>query len=146
MILEERCEKIGIIEFLKEPVTVSGEAAIRSWGERRRRFSDFVDGLTGIGWSTFDCILRDLQYPGCVMLFKLDSTNEAFIEKIFPLKVNGNRTKYLQLLAGTKIFDDYSPAVVNMAIYLFTSKSGLGYVTRLRNSDIPDEFILTTST
>jgi hypothetical protein len=31
--------------------------------KRRESFSDFVNGLAGIAWNTFDYILRDLQYP-----------------------------------------------------------------------------------
>jgi hypothetical protein len=50
------------------------------------------------------------------MLFKLDSTNEAFIEKIFGRKPNGIRTKYLEILAGTGILDEYPPAARVSAI------------------------------
>jgi hypothetical protein len=90
----------GIIQYPEAPVTVSGEAALECWSERRERFSEFVNGLTGIGWNnTFDYILRDLHYPGCLMLYKLDSTNETFIEQLFGRKLNDNRTKYLELLA-----------------------------------------------
>jgi hypothetical protein len=71
------------------------------------------DRLTGIGWNTFDYILRDLNYPGCLSLFKLDSTNESFIDKGFGRKLNGDRTAYLELLAATGILDEYPPVVIN---------------------------------
>jgi hypothetical protein len=90
-----------------------------------------VNGLPGIGWSTFDYLLRDLHYPGCLSFFKVDSTNEAFIEKVFGRKLNGNRTKYLEILAETGILDEYPPAVINMAIYVFTSRSCFGYLRAL---------------
>jgi hypothetical protein len=69
------------------------------------------------------------------MLFKLDSTNEAFIEKVFGCKLNGNRIKYLELLADTGILDEYPPAVINMAIYAFSSRSCLG---SFRNLSVDD--------
>jgi hypothetical protein len=80
---------------------------LKSWSERRGQFSEFVNGLTGIGWNTFDYILRDVHYPGCLMLFKLDSTKEVFIEKVFGRELNGNRTKYLELLAETGILNEF---------------------------------------
>jgi hypothetical protein len=110
---------------------VSGEAAFQSWTERRERFSSFVNGLTGIGWNTFDYLLRDIHHPGCLMLFKLDSTNEAFVEKVFGRKLNGNRTAYLELLAETGILDEFPPAVINMAMYAFSSRNSLGYPRNL---------------
>jgi hypothetical protein len=122
----------GIIEFLEAPVPVDGEWALATLVDRRDRFSDFVNGLPGIGWSTFDYLLRDLQFPGCLSLFKVDSTNEAFIEKVFGSKVNGDRKKYLEILAESGILDEYPPAVINMAIYVFTSRNGLGYLRMLR--------------
>jgi len=121
----------GVIEYLGAPLPVDGNWALATWTDRRERFSDFVNGLPGIGWSTFDYLLRDLQYPGCLSLFKVDSTNEAFVEKVLGHKLNGNRTKYLEGLADTGILDEYPPAVVNMAIYVFTSRSGLGYIQAL---------------
>jgi hypothetical protein len=121
----------GIIDFLEAPVPLDGEWALATWIERREHFSEFVNGLTGIGWNTFDYILRDLHYPGCLSLFKLDSTNEGFIDKVFGIKLSGNRTKYLELLAETGILDEYPPAVINMAIYVFTSGSCFGYLRAL---------------
>jgi len=44
------------------------------------------------------------------MLFKLDSPTRFFIEKVFGRKLNGNRTKYLELLAETSILNEF-PAV-----------------------------------
>ena len=55
-----------------------------------------MNGLTGIGWNTFDYILQDLQYPGSLSLFKLDSTNEAFVAKVFELKPNVHTTRWKQ--------------------------------------------------
>jgi hypothetical protein len=121
----------GVIEYLEAPVPVDGDWALATWVDRRERFSDLVNGLPGIGWSTFDYLLRDLHYPGCLSLFKVDSTNETFVEKVFASKVNGNRTKYLQILAETGILNEYPPAVINMAIYIFTSRSCLGYLKML---------------
>jgi hypothetical protein len=80
----------GVIEYLEAPVPLDGEWALATWADRREQFSGFVNGLPGIGWSTFDYLLRDLHYPGCLSLFKVDSTNEAFVEKAFGCKVNGN--------------------------------------------------------
>ena len=120
---------------------VDGEWTLATWIERRERFSELVNGLTGIGWNTFDYILRDLCYPGCLSLFKLDSTNETFIEKVFDRKLNGNRTRYLEILAETGILDEYPPAVVNMAIYVFISRSCLGYLRALE-SDAQGGFTL----
>jgi hypothetical protein len=68
-----------------------------------------VNGLTGIGWNTFDYILRDLHYPGSLSLFKLDSTNETFVAKVFGRTLDGDRTAYLELLAQTGILDEYPP-------------------------------------
>lgn len=110
---------------------VDGEWALATWVDRRERFSDFVNGLPGIGWNTFDYLLRDLNYPGCLSLFKVDSTNEAFVEKVFGLRLNGNRTKYLEILADAGILEEYPPAVINMAVYVFTSRNCLGYTQRL---------------
>jgi hypothetical protein len=83
-------------------------------------------GADGIGY-----LLRDLHYPGCLSLFKVDSTNDAFIEKVFGSKINGNRTKYLEILAESEILDEFSPAMVNMAMYVFASRSCLGYLRML---------------
>ena len=65
------------------------------------------------------------------MLFKLDSTNEAFIEKVFGIKLAGNRTRCLELLAETGILEEYPPAVINIAIYVFSSRNCLGYLRML---------------
>jgi len=116
-------QETGVIEYLEPGVPLEGEWAIATWVDRRERFSGFVNGLTGIGWNTFDYILRDLHYPGSLSLFKLDSTNEGFIEKVFGRKLNGDRTAYLELLADTGILDESPPAVVNMAMYAFTARS-----------------------
>jgi hypothetical protein len=124
-------QETGIIEYLEAPAPLEGEWAIPTWDDRRERFSKFVNGLTGIGWNTFDYILRDLHYPGSLSLFKLDSTNDKFIEKVFGRKLNGNRTAYLELLAETGILDEFPPAVINMAIYAFTARSCLGYLKNL---------------
>jgi hypothetical protein len=133
-------QETGVIEFLEPPVPLDGEWAIATWVDRRERFSDFVNGLPGIGWNTFDYILRDLHYPGCLSLFKLDSSNENFIEKVFGCKVSGNRTKYLEILAETGILDEYPPAVINMASYVFTSRSCLGYL-RMLETDAQGGFV-----
>jgi hypothetical protein len=121
----------GIIEYLDAPVPLAGEWAIATWADRYERFSDFVNGLPGIGWNTFDYLLRDLHYPGCLSLFKVDSTNDAFIEKAFGVTIAGNRRRYLEILADTGILNEYPPAVINMAIYVFTSRSCLGYLRML---------------
>jgi hypothetical protein len=88
-------------------VPVNGEWALATWVDRRERFSEFVNGLPGIGWNTFDYILRDLHYRGCLSLFKVDSTNEKFLNKVFAFKVSGNRTKCLEILANTGILEEY---------------------------------------
>jgi hypothetical protein len=124
-------DETGVIEYLEPGVPFTGEWAIATWEDRRERFSGFVNGLTGIGWNTFDYILRDLHYIGCLSLFKLDSTNEAFIEKVFERKLNGDRNAYLELLAATGILDEFPPAVINMAIYAFTARNCLGYLKNL---------------
>jgi hypothetical protein len=120
-----------VIEYLEAPVPVEGDWALATWVDRQERFSDFVNALPGIGWNTFDYLLRYLHYPGCLSLFKVDSTNETFIEKVFGSRVNGNRTKYLEILTETGILDEYPPAVINMAIYVFTSRSCLEYLQLL---------------
>ena len=76
--------------------------------------------------------MRDTHYPGSLSLFKVDSTNEAFIEKVFRSKVNGNRTRYLEIFAESAILDEYPPAVIYLAIYVFTSRNGLEYLRALR--------------
>jgi hypothetical protein len=104
-----RCalRETGVIEYLEAPVPVNGEWALATWVDRRERFSEFVNGLPGIGWNTFDYILRDLHYRGCLSLFKVDSTNEKFLNKVFAFKVSGNRTKCLEILANTGILEEY---------------------------------------
>ncbi len=68
--------------------------ALDRWRTRQVLFADFVAGLPGIGWNTFDYILRrDLPYRGCLMLFKVDSTNEDFMEKVFGRRLKGDRTQ-----------------------------------------------------
>jgi hypothetical protein len=74
----------------------------------------------------------------------LDSINEAFIEKMFGGKLAGNRTKYLELLAGAGILDEFPPAVINMAMYAFTARSCLGYLRKL-TADGTDCFTLNYS-
>jgi hypothetical protein len=121
----------GILEYLEAPVPLEGDWALATWVDRRERFSDFVNDLPGLGWNTFDYLLRDLHYPGCLSLFKVDSTNDAFIEKVFAVNIVGNRMKYLEILADTGILNQYPPAVINMAIYVFTSRSSLRYLRML---------------
>jgi hypothetical protein len=51
--------KTEVIEFLGAPVPVAGDWALATWIDRREHFSELVNGLTGIGWNTFDYILRE---------------------------------------------------------------------------------------
>jgi hypothetical protein len=119
----------GVIDFLQNPEGLDGHAAIKNWERRQEQFSEFVEGLPGVGWNTFDYTLRDLQYSGCQLLFKLDSKNDAFMKKVFGHGLAGNRTKYVETLAHNGILDAYPVAVVNMAIHAFTSRNYLGYVS-----------------
>jgi hypothetical protein len=122
----------GVIEYLEGTDELDGEAAVRNWKLRYDLFSEFVTGIPGVGWNTFDYVLRDLHYRGCLLLFKLDSTNEEFIRVVFGVVLSGNRTRYLELLADSGTLDKYPPAVVNMAIYAFSSHYYLGYLSKLR--------------
>jgi hypothetical protein len=88
--------------------------------------------LPGIGWNTFDYVLRDVHQPDCLSLFKVDSTNEALIEKMFGFNLNGNRRRYRAILAEIGILDEYRPTVINMAIYASTSRSCLEYLRSLK--------------
>jgi hypothetical protein len=124
-------DDVGVIDFLKRDYGLGGDAALQSWQDRQERFSDFVKHLPGIGWNTFDYLLRDLPYRGCLSLFKLGSNNSNFVEKVLGVRLKGNRTKYLEVLAGTGILDEYPVAVVNIAIFAFTSRNYLGYAKML---------------
>lgn len=119
-----------VIGFLEKADRLDPVAALASWETRRYWFSAFVNGLPKVGWNTFDYTLRDLQYPGCLLLFKLDSTNVAFMQKI-GADVGEDRTKYLEVLDQIGILARYPPAVVNVAIYAFSSREQLGYANRL---------------
>jgi hypothetical protein len=123
--------KEGVIDFLKHAAGLDGDMAVRSWEERREKIADFVNPLRGVGWNTFDYTLRDLQYRGCLLLFKVDSRNDAFMKKVFGEGLAGNRTKYVETLAQIGILDAYPVAVVNMAIHAFTRRNYLGYAKRL---------------
>jgi hypothetical protein len=63
---------------------------------------------------------------------------------MFGGKLAGNRTKYLELLAGAGILDEFPPAVINMAMYAFTARSCLGYLRKL-TADGTDCFTLNYS-
>jgi len=74
---------------------------LTAWDIRRDRFSGFVNGLPKVGWNTFDYTRRDLHYPGCLQLFKLDSTNTAFMEKIGAISAEiGPNTFRLSIKSG----------------------------------------------
>lgn len=128
---ERALSDISVIQYLEGVAKFDADAALNNWKARSERFSEFVNGLPGIGWNTFDYLLRDLPFPGCLLLFKLDSMNERFVQKVFGLALAGNRTKYLETLTQTGILDDYPPAVINIAIYAFSSPYCLGYLKSL---------------
>ena len=71
------------------------------------------------------CTIRD-----ALLLFKVDSTNDALMEKIGS-PINRDRAKYLEVLSDAGILDRYPVAVVNMAIYAFCSSSCLGFLNRI---------------
>jgi hypothetical protein len=129
----------AVIESLSKDYGLGGDAALQSWQERREKFSKFVGNLPGINWNTFDYLLRDLNYPGGLCLFKLDSTNDRFVEKVFGLDLKGNRTRDLEELAGTGILEVYPVAVVNIAIFVFMSRGYVGYAKRVQASRIAVE-------
>lgn len=130
---ERALTETGVLEFLRTAHSVDAASTIQAWETRRNRFSGFVARLSGVGWNAFDYILRDLPYPGSLLLFKLDSTNSLFMEKVFG-PTNQDRGKYLDLIAETGILDYYPIAVVNMAIYAFSSLNCLGYMKRLNKA------------
>jgi len=130
---------VGVLEFLEETDSVDPTGALRAWEIRRDSFSHFVGVLSGVGWNTFDYVLRDLCYPGCLFLFKVDSTNDALIQRIAS-PINRDRSKYLQVLSDSGILDRYHVAVVNMAIYAFCSSSSLGFLKRIAPSTVGYEF------
>ena len=119
--------------FLETANFTDPAEALRAWEIRRDRFSQFVSVLSGVGWNTFDYVLRDLGYQGCLSLFKVDSTNDALVERIAS-PINRDRTKYLNVLWDSGIFDHYPVAVVNMSIYAFCSSTCLGFLSRISPS------------
>ena len=130
MTLERRCLKLGYWSFWRSSNYSSPAETLLAWEIRRDRFSHFVGLLSGVGWNTFDYVLRDLGHPGCLLLFKVDSTNDAMMERIGS-PINRDRSKYLDVLADLEILDRYPVAVVNMAIYAFCSGSCLGFLSRI---------------
>ncbi len=121
---------IGTLDFLENTDSANPSETLRAWAVRRDKFSHFVGVLSGVGWNTFDYVLRDLDHPGCLFLFKVDSTNDALIERIAS-SINRDRTKYLEVLFESGIFDRYPVAVVNMAVYAFCSASCLNFLNRI---------------
>lgn len=68
------------------------------------------------------------------MLFKVDSTNDVFMNLI-GMPIDRDRTKYIDALESIGILDEYPMAVVNMAIYAFASANCLGYLKKLDKTD-----------
>ncbi len=89
--------------------------------------------LPGIGPNTFEYVLRDLAYPGSQHLFKVDSTNQAFVRsttlnkhaKEVPDQENHWREKYWKAISGSGLLTQYPIAVVNIAIYAALSEEYL---------------------
>jgi hypothetical protein len=53
---------------------------------------------------------------------------------VLGVRLKGNRTTYLEVLARTGILDEYPVAVVNIAIFAFTSRNYLGYAKTVNGS------------
>jgi len=118
---------IGILDFLQgtdlaDPLSL--------WNEREVQCAPFLARLSGVGWNTFDYVLRDLDCPGCVHLFKVDSTNAAFVAKMAADSVNRDRQRYLRVLSDSGVLARYPAAVVNIAIYAFFSSNCLNFHRR----------------
>ena len=122
----------GVLRYLEHPPKLDSVAASSGWQERQKRFSAFV---SGIGWNTFDYIRHDLRHARCLLLCKLDSNNERFMEKALGINMAPSRGKYPQSLADCGIFGRYPAVVVNIAIYAFTSLYCLGSLRRLDRED-----------
>lgn len=104
----------------------------RSWRKEWSRASSqpwgvphLVDHIEGIGPDTFEYILRDLACPGSLNLFKVDSTNHAFVKgsslsNHVPGECVGSkpdRKEYWQSLYDSGSLASFPPAVINIAIY-----------------------------
>ena len=119
-----------MLEFLENTDSRDLGEALGAWDIRKDQFNDFLDGFSGIGWNTFDYVLRDLHHPGCLFLFKVDSINDALIGKVAS-SINLDRSKYLSVLSDSGILDRFPIAAVNIAIYAFCSSSCLGFLSRI---------------
>lgn len=108
----------------------------KSWSADKNRPWEIPETsfrLPGVGHNIFEYILRDLSYPGSQHLFKVDSTNQAFVRSTtlnshareVPDQENHWREKYWKAIHGSGILSQYPMAVVNIAIYAALSEGCL---------------------
>ena len=116
----------GVFEILRTDLpTNSRSNFLREWKSRERVLSKIAARLPGVGANTLQYVLRDLDYPGCLSLFKLESNNQKIFTLLFGEATANNREKLVERLVRSGVHRCYPLAVINMACYAFGTRRHL---------------------
>lgn len=133
-------DKKGLLQRVENAQWYDGNSeAVRNWrGDWNKsptepwKVPDCAHHLKGkgLGPDTFEYIIRDAPYPGCLNLFKVDSTNQSFVKgtslanHVRDVKTSSKigRKEYWEALYFSGALTKFPPAVINMAIYLAVSQ------------------------
>ncbi len=123
----------GAFEVLKTDLPTDSSANfLREWKSREQSLSKIATALPGVGANTLQYVLRDLDYPGCLSLFKLESNNEKIFSLLFGEATANSRERLVQTLVRSGVHRSYPLAVINMACYAFGTRKHLNLFGSLK--------------
>jgi len=123
----------GVFEILGTDLPMDSSANfLREWKSRERVLSKIAATLPGVGANTLQYVLRDLDYPGCMSLFKLESNNQKIFTLLFGEATAKNRAKLVDTLVRSGVHRSYPLAVINMACYAFGTRKHLNLFGSLK--------------
>lgn len=158
MSFSEWVENDGLLTQLENAENWNGPIEHLAWRKQWSRISVkpwdapalAYGELKGISDNTFEYILRDHHYEGCLNLFKADSTNLKFLGKTsLGNHADGavadavhSRKEYWKALCYSGALACFPIAVINMAIYLAVSEGeGMGLIRAPANELVAYRFL-----
>ncbi len=87
-----------------------------------------------MGANTLQYVVRDLDYPGCLSLFKLESNNEKIFTLLFDEATAHSREKLVETLDRLRVVRSYPLAAINMACYAFGTRVHLNLFGSLKRT------------